>query len=88
CNVGVACGFDLLSVEVSTDSGTTWTILADENTTPAILMNTNGSGTFTAVSLGISAYTGQTVTIRFFFDTVDSIDNAFQGAFVDNIVFQ
>ncbi|MCH8075781.1 MAG: immune inhibitor A [SAR324 cluster bacterium] len=79
---------DQFSVGVSTDSGTTWTMIADQTTTPSLVDNNDGSGTFTSVSLDVSAYTGQTVNIRFFFDTIDNINNAFQGVFVDNILFQ
>ena len=86
---GVTTGtWDIFSVGVSTDSGGTWTTIADHTTTPALLDNFDGSGIFTAVSLDLSAYTGQTVKIRFFFDTVDGSFNNFQGTFVDNIVFQ
>ena len=88
CAVGAICSFDFMTVDISTDSGTTWTLLADQSTTPAILDNNDGSGTFTAVSLDVSAYTGQTVYIRFFFATIDNISNAFQGVSVDNILFE
>ena len=37
------------------------------------------------VTVDLSAYQGQTIQIRFEFDTKDSIGNSGEGAFLDNI---
>ena len=81
CGVGTGCGiFDAISVQISTDGGATWTL---EFWTPD---NANGPGVFTHISLPLAVYANQTVEVRFFFDTVDGINNQFEGGFIDNVV--
>ena len=70
---------DALSVEISTDGGTTWTVLDG-------YLATTG-GTFYTYSVDLTAYASQTVNVRFLFDTGDSIGNNFEGAYVDNVKF-
>ncbi len=73
---GAVCISDNLSVEVSTDSGVTWTQLE----------NLPEAHAFTSHTIDLSAYAYTVVRIRFFFDTFDDVDNAFEGAYVDNVV--
>ena len=73
---GAVCVSDNLFVEVSTDSGASWTQLADLPEAHA----------FTSHTVDLSAYAYTVVRIRFFFDTLDDVDNAFEGAYVDNVV--
>jgi hypothetical protein len=42
--------------------------------------------TWQEITVDLSAYAGQTITIKFVFDTGDSISNSTEGAYVDNIV--
>ena len=76
----IRCGFDALSVEISTDGGGTWTLL-DGN------LATTG-GIFYPYSIDLSAYASTTVNVRFMFNTVNNLGNSFEGAYVDNISFQ
>ncbi len=42
---------------------------------------------WTEVKLDLSGYAGQTITLEFYFDTVDDTVNETEGVFIDNIVF-
>jgi hypothetical protein len=42
--------------------------------------------TWTLIELNISAYAGSTIWIRFFFDTIDTSGNDFEGWLIDNVV--
>lgn len=72
------CFFDALYFQVSTDSGVTWTTLFD---TPDTAPN------FEHASVDLSPYAGTTVMLRFHFDSGDTAGNAFEGAYIDNILF-
>jgi hypothetical protein len=37
------------------------------------------------VTIDLSSYAGQTVTIKFDFDTVDSVANSTEGVYIDDI---
>lgn len=83
-------GWDGVNVRISTDGGTTWTVLS--NPTPAYTATSlysfgyefgEGPGipgwagdlsTWTAVTIDLSAYTGQTVKIRFAFASDPAYD--------------
>jgi len=75
---GNICFADKLTVEVSTDSGYSWTQLADLPEAHAFTINT----------IDLSAYAYTVVRIRFFFDTFDDTFNAYEGAYVDNVVIR
>src|SRR5262245_38436125 len=64
-------GFDVASVQVSNNGGATFTTVAS-STDPASLPL---SGVWRNASFSLGAFAGQTVLIRFNFDTVDSIPN-------------
>ena len=68
--------FDQARLQVSNNGGTTWT---------ALLGPLAESGTFTASSASLAAFAGQTVQIRFLFDTVDGDSNAFEGWYIDDV---
>ena len=78
------CNFDNFRPQVSTDGGATWTDLIGAQGLPETLP----PGVFIHIVVDLTPFTGTTVGIRFYFDSVDSSFNAFEGAFVDNIVFQ
>ena len=73
----VSCGdFDLRLVDISTNgAGGPWTTLANLCT----------ENTWHTASVDLSAYAGQSIHIRFRFDTVDSFANAYFGWMVDNV---
>jgi hypothetical protein len=87
--------WDYGMVQVSTDGGTTWTSLANENTRtdvdaggyPAIKENVPGftgtNGGWTAESFDLSAYAGKEILINFNYMTDWGSNGA--GWFVDNI---
>jgi hypothetical protein len=74
---GTICAFDKLRVQLSSDGGLTWLTLED-----LPVQNTG----FASRAVSLTAYLGMTVQLRFFFDTIDSAANAFEGAYVDNIL--
>jgi len=69
--------YDKATVSISTDGGNTfnqvWTKLSTNNN-------------FSAESIDLTSYEGQTILIRFNFDTVDSISNDNEGWFVDDVM--
>ncbi len=68
--------YDKKLVQISTDGGSTWTTLHQEDGTQQ---------TWNARSLDLSAYAGQTVELRFHFNSVDGIANTGEGWYVDNV---
>lgn len=67
-------GYDEAFVEISTNGGTTW----------SLLMQVTDSD-WQAVSTDLSAYAGSNVRIRFRFDSGDSINNNHFGWLVDDV---
>ena len=74
---------DTKSIEISTDSGTTWSQIY-QLTLQADAMNTWEQKTF-----DLTSYIGQTIKIKFVFDTVAAGLSAFEGWYIDdiNIIF-
>ncbi len=72
---GGNCGWDHRFVEVSTDNGTTWAVLA----TGA------AEGLWYERVLSLDAYRGASVRIRFRFDPVDGWGNDYAGWLVDDV---
>src|SRR5262249_17645288 len=73
--------FDQASVQVSNNGGATFTTIAS-STNPAQLPL---SGVWRSASFSLAPFAGQTVLIRFSFDTLDSILNNFEGWYVDDV---
>lgn len=73
--------FDLANVQVSNDGGATFTTVASSSD-PTQLPE---SAVFRAASFDLSAYAGQTIELRFSFDTVDAVANTFEGWYVDDV---
>ena len=71
-----SASYDLARVYVSNNGGLSWTLLGS----PLTMV-----GSFTEASFSLSTYDGQTVRIRFDFDTVDSAYNAYEGFLVDDV---
>ena len=67
-------GYDEAFVEISTNGGSTW----------SLLLQVTDSG-WQAVSTDLSAYAGSNVRIRFRFDSGDSINNNYFGWLVDDV---
>ncbi len=68
--------WDKLSVEITTDSGATWTELLDV-AAPASLA-------WTLQTLDLTTYVGKALQIRFRFWTVDCVNNDTVGGFIDD----
>ncbi|MFC1799221.1 hypothetical protein ACFLZL_05400 [Thermodesulfobacteriota bacterium] len=74
--------WDQKFVYISADGGSNWTVLdqlSGSNTPP------NTPNTWEEISLDLSAYIGQKVLIRFYFDSIDEFNNAFEGWYVDDV---
>ncbi len=68
--------YDEASVQVSQNGGSTWTTVYKSYSTNA---------KWEKVTIDLSDYDGETVLIRFYFDTLDDYYNTFEGWFVDDI---
>jgi len=69
--------FDRALVEVSTNNGASYLLLALTN---------NTGGLWHQATIDLSAFAGWPVRLRFHFDTVDGAVNSFEGWYVDDIV--
>jgi DNA-binding beta-propeller fold protein YncE len=72
---GGDCGYDNRYVEVSTDSGATWDTIGEGNV----------EGTWYPPSFDLGLFLGGALRVRFRFDSIDSIGNAYFGWMVDNV---
>jgi hypothetical protein len=75
-------GYDLAQLQISTNGGASFTTLAGYNVVAE-------SSTWRAAApVNLSAYAGQTVQLRWFFDTVDGFANNFEGWYIDDVQIQ
>jgi hypothetical protein len=74
--------YDRKFVDISSDYGTTWTRLFQLRTDndPA-----NPLGTWQQIPIDLSAYVGQSVQIRFYFETRDAVLNDHEGWYIDDV---
>jgi hypothetical protein len=72
-------GFDLFTVEIDGSGAPAFAW------SKAQLSSLPTTG-FVPVSINLTPYMGQTVSIRFVFDSIDESFNTFEGAYVDNVV--
>src|SRR5262249_54548924 len=73
--------FDVASVQVSTNGGATFTTVASSTSSAQLPL----SSTWRAAAFDLSAFAGQTILLRFNFDTVDSTANTSEGWYVDDV---
>jgi immune inhibitor InhA-like protein len=73
--------FDMASVQISNNGGATFTTIAS-SASPAQLPL---SGAWRNASFSLAAFAGQTVLIRFSFDTRDDVLNDLEGWYVDDV---
>ncbi len=78
------CSYDILSLQISNNGGSTFTTIMASNGSPAGLV-TNNTG-WTAVTYSLNSYANQTIIIRFNFNSVDGIGNNYDGVYVDDII--
>ncbi|HEX5102909.1 MAG TPA: S8 family peptidase, partial [Pirellulaceae bacterium] len=75
-----AAGLDVAELQIKPIGSSAWTTLATYNAVAE-------SSTWIAAStVDISTFAGQTVQLRFSFDTVTAQDNKFEGWYVDDVV--
>jgi len=79
---GAAPTRDAAVVEVSDDGGVTWSAVADNASGGGLADPTSDWTTWEAC---ISAYAGSEIVVRLNFDTGDSVDNYFEGWYVDDV---
>lgn len=76
-----AAYYDRFDIEVSADGGANWTRVGrrclNENIAP--------NGVWSGRSIDLTPYLGQSILVRFRFDTVDEVLNGFMGALVDRV---
>lgn len=72
---GPNCGWDERFVHVSGDGGANWTLVAEGGP----------EGVWRHVDVDLSTYAGQSILVRFRFDTVDGQWNDFPGWYLDNV---
>ncbi|MFO1486850.1 MAG: Calx-beta domain-containing protein [Verrucomicrobiota bacterium] len=75
--------YDFALVEISTNNGVSFEPLADANTGGVLTNNTHG--VWVAASLDLTPYVGQQIRLRFHFNSVDAVGNAFEGWYVDDV---
>lgn len=84
-NPGSTCFYDVLKLQISNNGGTSWTDIMSTDGSPSGLVMTS---TWTPVSYTLSSYAGQTIMVRFNFDSQDGVSNSFDGVYVDDIVVE
>ena len=81
-NYATELGWDYCMVDVSTNGGASWSHLrGDYGAAPS-----GNSAGWQITALDLTPFAGQIITLRFFFDTGDSLFNDFPGWFVDDVV--
>ncbi|HVT88475.1 MAG TPA: M36 family metallopeptidase [Tepidisphaeraceae bacterium] len=74
--------WDYSWLQISTNGGTSWTTLATYN-------GVAESSTWrAATTVSLAAYSGQTVQLGWFFNTIDNVANGFEGWYVDDVRIQ
>ena len=73
--------FDVASVQVSNNGGATFTTIASSSQVAQLPL----SSVWRNASFSLGAFAGQTVLIRFNFDTGDGVLNNFEGWYVDDV---
>ena len=76
-------GYDVAAVQVSTDGGSNFSPLTDNQSGGALI---DDPGTWQSASISLAPYANQTVLLRFSFDTADELNNNYEGWYIDDIV--
>ncbi|EKD79637.1 MAG: Chitinase, partial [uncultured bacterium] len=86
--------YDLMTVYVSTDNGGTWETVANLNPIndvdgeawkPYSSGGLGQNGQWIHTQADLSAYVGNTILLKFYFDTVDEKYNGFRGWLIDDV---
>jgi len=71
--------FDVADVAVNAGAGFISLLNSASNTLP------DTGGAWLTAQADLSPFAGQTLQLRFLFDTIDAVDNAFEGWFIDDV---
>lgn len=77
---GDASLYDLFNIEASTNGGSSWSVIGSR-----CYIKFGPEDEWSVRGISLNAYQGQSLLLRFRFDTVDDFDNGHRGAFVDKI---
>ena len=81
-NFSTEPGYDYCMVDVALDGSSTWTPLRGGlGAAPS-----GSSGGWRLTMLDLSAWAGQTIRIRYYFDTIDAAANSYPGWFFDDVL--
>ena len=72
--------YDKFNVEASTNAGSSWTVIGSR-----CYLKFSPEDEWSVRGIDLNPYQGQSLLLRFRFDTVDDFDNGHRGAFVDKI---
>jgi len=81
CGSGT-CSYDVLWLAITNLSTNVTTTVLSSNASPGGLSNTSQ---WTPISVNLAAYAGSTISIRFQFNSIDGIDNPYDGIYLDDI---
>src|SRR5262249_38194937 len=73
--------WDVATVQVSNNGGASFTTVASSTNTAQL----PPTSIWKTASFNLSSYAGQTILLRFNFDTLDSLFNAYEGWYVDDV---
>jgi hypothetical protein len=73
-------GYDNFNVELSNDAGANWIVIGHR-----CIAKLDGPDAWSARGIDLSTWLGQSILLRFRFDSVDEFFNDYRGAFVDRV---
>ncbi len=74
-----AGNYDVLSIQVSSNNGSSWTTVKSYNSSAA------NPSTYVSESIDVSSFISSSFRIRFLFDSIDGTANDFLGWYIDDI---
>lgn len=77
---GNTCWYDALYFEISNNGGVSYTTIASSDNGPLV------NGGWHSYQYNLSSYAGQTIIIRFRFNSKDGWGNAYDGIYVDDVL--
>ncbi len=80
---GSTCYYDRLTFQLSSNGGGSWTTIADSYTNYGNGQMVNGG--WNSFTYNLSSYANQNILIRFNFNSLDGIGNAYDGIYVDDV---
>lgn len=78
----VPCTYDVLTVQISNNGGSSFTNIFSTNSNPGGLL----FGGWHNVTYNLSSYAGQNIILRFNFNSIDGIANNYDGIYIDDVI--